>query len=175
MNRLVILLASICLANAAVAQHGGSMKFESSAFSNGEPIPQKFTCQGANVSPALSWSGAPVNTKSFLLIVNDPDAPVGDWTHWIFSNIPPAVHALPENVEKTEVVLGGYQVMNDFKETGYGGPCPPPGKPHRYFFRLYALDTSLTLKPGSTRQSVERTIKGHVLAQAELMGTYQRK
>jgi Raf kinase inhibitor-like YbhB/YbcL family protein len=150
------------------------MHFHSPAFANGEPIPQKYTCQGADVSPALAWSDAPSNTKSLMLIVDDPDAPSGTWTHWIFSNIPPTTHGLPEGVEKTEIVLGGYQGINDFKVAGYGGPCPPPGKAHRYFFRLYALDTKLVLKPGATEQSVEAVMKGHVLAQAELMGTYQR-
>ncbi len=151
------------------------MKIESPAFATGQPIPQKFTCQGADVSPALSWSGPPANTKTFLLIVNDPDAPVGDWTHWIFANIPPKVHQLPENIGDDDTPLGGYQLYNDFKRTGYGGPCPPPGKQHRYFFRLYALDSTLVLQPGSTKQSVELMIKGHILAMAELMGTYQRK
>ena len=151
------------------------MKIESPAFSNGQPIPQKFTCQGADVSPALSWSGAPDNTKSFALIVDDPDAPVGTWVHWVLYDLPADTRSLPENVAKSEHAQNGVQGINDFKKIGYGGPCPPPGKAHRYFFKLYALDTPLKLKPGATKQDLEKAIKGHILAQAELMGTYQRR
>lgn len=151
------------------------MKIESSAFINGQPIPQKFTCQGDDVSPALSWSGAPATTKSLALIVDDPDAPVGTWVHWVFFNLPAHAHSLPENVAKSQQDQGGIQGTNDFKKMGYGGPCPPPGKPHRYFFKLYALDTTLSLNAGATKQDVEKAMQGHVLAHAELMGTYQRK
>lgn len=151
------------------------MKIESSAFTEGQPIPQKYTCQGADVSPALTWSGVPPSSKSFALITDDPDAPVSTWVHWIFYNLPAQTHALPDAVPKTEQALGGLQGKNDFKKIGYNGPCPPPGNPHRYFFKLYALDNSLNLKAGATKQDVEQAIKGHVLANAELMGSYQRK
>ena len=151
------------------------MKIESTAFTDGQPVPQKYTCQGADVSPALTWSGAPPNAKSFALITDDPDAPVGTWVHWVFYNLPAQAHALPEGVAKTESAENGLQGKNDFKKIGYNGPCPPPGKPHRYYFRLYALDTALDLKAGATKAEVERAMLGHVLAHAELMGTYQRK
>jgi Raf kinase inhibitor-like YbhB/YbcL family protein len=175
MKRLVILLTSLVLATTALAQHGGNMKIESSAFANGQPIPQKFTCQGADISPALTWSGAPDNTKSFALIVDDPDAPVGTWVHWVFFNLPTGTQSLPENVSTSEHTQNGVQGINDFKKIGYGGPCPPPGKPHRYFFKLYALDTTVALIPGATKQDVEKAMQGHVLAHTELMGTYQRR
>ncbi len=151
------------------------MKIESSSFHHGEPIPQKFTCQGADTSPALSWGDAPANTRSFALITDDPDAPVGTWVHWVFYNLPAETHALPEGTPKDQHALGGVQGMNDFKRVGYGGPCPPPGKPHRYFFKLYALDKTLELGATATKQNVERAMQGHILAHAELVGTYQRK
>jgi Raf kinase inhibitor-like YbhB/YbcL family protein len=180
MKRFIILLAclSIVLISAvqiSSAQQGKNMKIESSAFSDGQPIPQKYTCQGADVSPALTWSTAPQNSKSFTLITDDPDAPTGTWVHWVFYNLPSQTHALPESVPKTEQALGGVQGKNDFQKIGYNGPCPPPGRPHRYYFKLYALDTSLNLKPGATKPEVERAMLGHVLAHAEVMGTYQRK
>ena len=152
-----------------------AMKIESSAFSAGQSIPRQYTCQGADRSPALSWSGAPQGTKSFALITEDPDAPSGTWIHWVIFNLPAATTSLPEGVPTTDSAAGGTQGRNDFGKIGYGGPCPPPGKPHRYFFKLYALDTKLELKSGATKPDVEQAIHGHVLAQAELMGTYQRQ
>jgi Raf kinase inhibitor-like YbhB/YbcL family protein len=175
MKGLIVLLAGLSLTLVSAAQQGGTMKVESSAFTDGQPIPQKYTCQGTDVSPGLTWSGAPQNTKAFALIVDDPDAPVGTWVHWVFYNLPTQTHALPEGVPKTEQALGGVQGMNDFKKIGFGGPCPPPGKPHRYYFKLYALDASLNLKAGASKPEVERAMLGHILAHAELMGTYQRK
>lgn len=151
------------------------MKIQSSAFSEGQPIPQKYTCQGEDVSPALSWSDAPPDTKAFAIIADDPDAPAGTWVHWVFFNLPAQTHQLPEGVPKTEQASGGTQGKNDFKKIGYNGPCPPPGKSHRYFFKLYALGGPLSLKSGSTKQDVEKAIRGHVLSHAETMGTYQRK
>ena len=151
------------------------MKLESSAFSSAQPVPQKHTCDGPDVSPALSWSDVPQGTKSFALIADDPDAPVGTWVHWVIFNLPAQTHALPEGVPKTDSAAGGIQGRNDFGKVGYGGPCPPPGKPHRYFFKLYALDTPLDLRASAKKQDVERAMQGHVLAQAELMGTYQRR
>lgn len=151
------------------------MKIESSAFANGQGIPQKYTCQGTDVSPALKWSEAPQNVKTFALIADDPDAPIGTWVHWVVYDLPANAHDLPEGVAKTDHANGGTQGINDFKKIGYGGPCPPPGKTHRYFFKLYALDTALGLRPGATKQQVEQAMKGHILAQAEVMGTYQRR
>ena len=147
----------------------------SPSFRNGAEIPKKFTCDGADVSPLLSWSGAPSATKSFALIADDPDAPVGTWTHWVIFDLPASTSGLPENVAKTaDPPTGGRQGQNDFHKLGYGGPCPPPGKPHRYFFKLYALDLQLGLKAGASKHEVERAMDGHVLAKAEWMGTYHR-
>ncbi len=141
----------------------------SSAFAYGEPIPVRYTCDGANVSPPLSWSGAPSHTRAFVLIVDDPDAPMGTWLHWLIYDIPATTHELAEGASDVGVVG-----LNSWQQPGYGGPCPPPGKPHRYFFRLYALDSPLNLPPGASRQEVERAMQGHVLAQGEWMGTYRR-
>ena len=147
----------------------------SSAFNNGGDIPRKHTCEGQDVSPALSWSDPPQGTQSYALIADDPDAPAGTWVHWVVHDLPPATHQLPEGVAKTEEIAGGgRQGVNDFRRTGYGGPCPPPGSPHRYFFKLYALNSMLNLKPKAGKRDVEQAMQGHILAQAELMGKYKR-
>ncbi|MBZ5570598.1 MAG: YbhB/YbcL family Raf kinase inhibitor-like protein [Acidobacteriia bacterium] len=147
----------------------------SASFPNGGPIPRKFTCDGADVSPEMSWTGSPVGTKSFVLLADDPDAPVGTWTHWVLFDLPAQTNSLAEGIPKVdEVPSGGRQGRNDFHKIGYGGPCPPPGTPHRYFFKLYALDKMLNLKPGGSKQEVEQAMQNHVLGKAELMGTYQR-
>jgi len=152
-----------------------TFSISSSSFSQGGEIPRKFTCDGADVSPELSWTGAPAGTQSFALIADDPDAPVGTWTHWVLYDLPSQTAALPEGVSKVdEVPSGGRQGRNDFRKIGYGGPCPPPGRPHRYFFKLYALDRMLNLKPGSSKQEVEQAMQNHILGKAELMGKYQR-
>ncbi len=150
----------------------------STAFKEGASIPVKHTCDGADVSPPLAWSGAPAGTGAFALIADDPDAPAGTWVHWVLYDLPGTASQLPENVAKTELPpeLGGAtQGKNDFRRTGYGGPCPPPGPAHRYFFKLYALDTPLRLKPGAAKQDLEAAMKGHILATAQLMGTYARQ
>lgn len=147
----------------------------SAAFKPGAEIPRQYTCEGANQSPALAWSGAPAGTKSFALIADDPDAPVGTWVHWVVYDVPGDATGLPQGVPADDTLRGGgTQGTNDFRRTGYGGPCPPPGKPHRYFFKLYALDRPTELKPRASKAEVLRVIEGHVLAQAELMGTYKR-
>jgi Raf kinase inhibitor-like YbhB/YbcL family protein len=147
----------------------------SPSFSNGEKIPTKFTCDGTDASPTLTWTAPPPGTQGFTVIVDDPDAPVGTWTHWVLFDLPAHTTALPEGVTKAdEVPSGGRQGRNDFRKIGYGGPCPPPGKPHRYFFKLYALDKMLNLKAGASKRDVEQAMQGHILAKAELMGTYQR-
>lgn len=147
----------------------------SSAFANGERIPKKYTCEDVDVSPPLSWEGVPSETKSLVLIMDDPDAPMGTWVHWVVYDMPASLTGLPENVEKSPTVNGvGTQGKNDFRRAGYGGPCPPPGKPHRYFFKLYALDTLLNIAPGATKAEVEKAMRGHILAQGQLMGTYSR-
>jgi len=154
----------------------GSNNFvlESNAFAYGDSIDPDYTCDGSDVSPQLQWSGAPERTKSFVLISDDPDAPVGTWVHWVYYDIPATVTELREAFppdEKPET--GGAQGITDFRRIGYGGPCPPGGT-HRYFFKLYALDTVLGLASGATKRQVLQAAEGHILAQAELMGTYAR-
>jgi Raf kinase inhibitor-like YbhB/YbcL family protein len=158
-------------------QGGRAMAFtlQSTAFSNGGEISSRHTCDGANLSPALNWDGVPAGTQSLALIADDPDAPAGTWTHWILWNIPAQATALPEGLPQAELLdNGARQGRNDFKRIGYGGPCPPPGKPHRYFFKLYALDARLDVKPGAGRSELEAAMKQHVLSRAEWMGTYRR-
>jgi len=147
----------------------------SSNFSSGGEIPKKFSCDDSDVSPELSWTGAPAGVRSFAVIADDPDAPAGTWTHWVLFDLPPQTTELPEGVPKVdEVPTGGRQGRNDFGKIGYNGPCPPPGKPHRYFFKLYALDQMLNLKPGASKREVEQAMQGHVLGKAELTGKYRR-
>jgi Raf kinase inhibitor-like YbhB/YbcL family protein len=149
------------------------MNMTSSAFSAGEMIPSKYTCDGDDISPPLAWSNAPENTISFVLINDDPDAPIGTWDHWILFNIDGKTNELAENVDVSklsEVRLGS----NSWRRNNYGGPCPPSGT-HRYFFKLYALDTKLDLPEGTGKQEIEKTMSGHILAEAELMGKYKRK
>jgi Raf kinase inhibitor-like YbhB/YbcL family protein len=144
------------------------MKIESSAFKAGEFIPKKYTCQGENISPPLAFSDVPKGTKSFALIVDDPDAPMGTFVHWLAWNIPGETKELTEDVTLAE------QGNNNYKVASYRGPCPPPGSPHRYFFKLYALDSTLTLPLGASKEQIEEAIEGHVLSKAELIGLFQR-
>ena len=151
------------------------MKITSSSFKEGEIIPSKFTCDGEDISPQLSWKDPPENTKCFALISDDPDAPSGDWVHWVIYNIPSSVSELTENIPKNKKLDNGTeQGLNDFRKTGYDGPCPPGGI-HRYYFKLYALDTMLDLGPGATKAQVLQAMKGHILAEAQLMGKYRRQ
>jgi Raf kinase inhibitor-like YbhB/YbcL family protein len=144
-------------------------------FANGANIPRTFTCEGEDRSPALEWADAPPGTKTFALIADDPDAPVGTWVHWVIYNIPGSAHTLTGGVEKKEQLAdGSRQGRNDFRKTGYNGPCPPPGKAHRYFFKLYALSAELALGAGAGKSEVERAMGTHILARAEWMGRYQR-
>ena len=153
-----------------------NLQLTSPAFVEGKDIPGQYTCQGRDVSPPLKWSGVPTGAKSLVLIADDPDAPIGTWVHWVLFDLPPTTTELSEDVPKTQHLPGGAkQGLNDFRRLGYGGPCPPPGKPHRYFFKLYALDPLLDLKPTATKKDVEAAMKGHVLAEGQLIGTYQRK
>ncbi len=154
---------------------GASMELKSQAFQPGELIPAKYTCDGQDISPPLNWSDPPTGTKSFALIADDPDAPAGTWVHWVIWNIPASTRSLAENVPKTESLpSGARQGTTDFRRVGYGGPCPPSGT-HRYFFKLYALDTTLTLPASTTKRDLEKAMQGHILAQAELMGKYRRR
>ena len=148
---------------------------KSPSFQEGGEIPVTFTCDGKDVSPELSWAGAPKGTKSFALICDDPDAPVGTWVHWVIFNIPVTANGLPKGVPTTrELADGARQGINDFHRIGYGGPCPPKGPAHRYFFKLYALDTVLDISPGVTKEGLLKAMKGHVLGETKLMGTYRR-
>ena len=151
-----------------------TFQLNSPAFSSGSMIPAKYTCDGAEVSPALSWNDPPASTKTFALIVDDPDAPGGIWVHWVIYDIPANVRGLPEGVPKSiELQNGARQGWNDFRKIGYGGPCPPRGSNHRYSFRLYALDRYAQLPASGSKSDLEREMKGHILAQAELVGRYQ--
>lgn len=153
-----------------------SFALKSTAFSHGGEIPRKYTCTGENVSPALSWSEIPPQARSLTLIVDDPDAPAGTWTHWILWNIPLQATSLPEGVPPSQETLlnGARQGRNDFGRIGYGGPCPPPGRPHHYYFRLYALGAILEVKSGAARGELENAMRAHVLGQAEWMGLFKR-
>jgi len=151
------------------------MEIKSSVFDEGGMIPKRYTCDDADISPHLSWTGAPEGTKSFALISDDPDAPVGTWVHWVIFNIPANVGELPEMVPPSETLPDGTkQGINDFRKIGYGGPCPPGGT-HRYYFKLYALDTELDLEPGATKADVTGAMQGHILAECRLMGRYSRQ
>lgn len=150
------------------------MQLQSTVFANNGVIPAKYTCDGDNISPPLSWDTAPTGTNSFALIVEDPDAPRGTFTHWVVYDLPADQNQLLEGIATEATLLkGGKQGQNDFGQLGFGGPCPPKGT-HRYFFKLYALDRSLDLAPGASKAEVLNRMKGHVLGTAELMGHYMR-
>lgn len=151
------------------------MMLRSPAFENGQPIPKKYTGDDQDLSPELIWGSTPQGTRSFALICQDPDAPVGTFIHWVIYNIPDTIQRLPEGFPRDEKLPDGIcQGRNDFGAIGYRGPLPPPGKPHRYFFILYALDTILSTPPGATASDIQKVITGHTLATAELIGTYRR-
>jgi len=151
------------------------MEINSPAFAHGAPIPREHTCDGKDVSPPLSFAAPPPGTLSLALIADDPDAPMGTWVHWVAWNIPAGSRSLPANLPGKDTLPDGTrQGINDFRRPGYGGPCPPSGT-HRYYFRLYALDTSLDLPATTTRGDLDKAMRGHVLAQAELLGTYGRR
>lgn len=146
----------------------------SSAFEEGGAIPARYTCDGLDISPPLSWSPVPNGTRSLALIAEDPDAPRGAFAHWVIYNLPPDTRRLPEDVPNRQTLPGGaLQGMNGSGSIGYTGPCPPGGT-HRYFFEVYALDTELDLGAGATKEDVVRAMEGHVLAEGRLLGTYQR-
>lgn len=156
-----------------------NMSLSSSAFSNNGQIPDTYTCAGGDRSPPLTWSGMPPATRSLALIVDDPDAPdpkapQRTWVHWVLYNIPPAANNLPEAVASSDLPAGTREGLNDWKRTGYGGPCPPIGR-HRYFHKIYALDIVLPDLGAVTKATLEQAMQGHILGQAQLVGTYQRK
>jgi Raf kinase inhibitor-like YbhB/YbcL family protein len=151
-----------------------AFRLSSPAFRDGDPIPKLHTCDGGDLSPALEWSGEPSDAQSFALIMDDPDAPAGVWNHWLLWDIPASVHTLAQGFKPGQTGVSG---TNDFGRLGYGGPCPPRGHgPHRYFFRLYAVNTpSLGLKAGARRKDLDRALSGRVLAETQYMGRYERR
>lgn len=175
----IIALACVALfsglSHDVFAEGGKQMRITSSAFTEGNMIPAKYTCDGQNISPPLAWQDVPGGTKTFALISDDPDASAGTWVHWVAFNIPSNVTKLAENMlPEKEFTNGMRQGSNDWPKIGYGGPCPPGGT-HRYYFKLYALDTTLDMRPGATKAQVLSAMKGHVLAEAQLMGKYSRQ
>ncbi len=151
------------------------LSVSSPTFQEGDRIPSKYTCQGQDISPALAWSEPPAGTQSFALVMDDPDAPGGVFTHWVIFNISSDSRELSEAVlAQAELPTGALQGKSDFGRIGYGGPCPPPGRPHRYRFTLYALGQALGLKAGASKKQVLDAMQGHILAQGQLTGTYQR-
>jgi Raf kinase inhibitor-like YbhB/YbcL family protein len=153
-----------------------TLTLTSDVFTEGDSIPVEYTCEGDNVSPPLRWAGFPSRARSFALICDDLDALAGVWVHWVMFDIPAGVTELDEmQPDLRELPNGAKNGRNSFKNLGYGGPCPPPGKAHRYFFKLYALDKSLNLQPGVTKDELLSAMQDHVLAEGQLMGTYQRR
>ncbi len=151
------------------------LQLQTTSFQSGASIPATFTCDGANTSPALAWSGAPASTKSFALILDDPDAPSGTFVHWVLYNLSATARSLPAAVPKqNQLADGALQGRNDFGEIGYGGPCPPGHKPHHYRFVLYALEVLLNLPSGATKQQVEDALKDHIVARGKIVGIYSR-
>jgi Raf kinase inhibitor-like YbhB/YbcL family protein len=151
-----------------------TMTITSSAFIEGGMIPREYTCDGSDISPPLAWAGVPEGAKSLALICDDPDAPVGTWVHWVLYNIPPSENELPRNMPPERTLKNGARHgVNDFRKYGYGGPCPPGGT-HRYYFKIYALDTEPARQPGLTKAELIKAMKGHILAEGQLMGTYRR-
>jgi Raf kinase inhibitor-like YbhB/YbcL family protein len=172
----VSLLCTALVAGAANAE--GKMNLTSSAFSDNQAIPKLHTCEGKDVSPPLSWSGVPANAKSLALIVDDPDAPDPaapkmTWVHWVMYDIPVSASGLPEGASTAALPKGTLEGNNDWHRTGYRGPCPPVGR-HRYFFKLYALDTVLPDLNHPDKKALEKAMKGHIVADAQLVGTYQK-
>lgn len=171
---LAFLISVACRGSATVGDDKPKLELTSSSFAAGQ-IPTKFTCDGSDSSPALAWGAPPAMTQSFALIVIDPDAPGGEFVHWVAYNLPAEKRDLAEGLPKQEQLPDGTrQGVNDFGKTGYGGPCPPGKSTHRYVFELYALDMKLNLPGGTTREQVEKALKGHILARSELTGRYQR-
>lgn len=179
-TRQLLATAFVLFGASLSAVHGATpMQLTSTAFAHQSPIPALYTCEGRDLSPPLAWSGAPEGTRSFALIVDDPDAPDPaapkmTWVHWVLFNIPADVHALPEALTAAGLPSGTVEGLNDWKQPGYRGPCPPIGR-HRYVHKLYALDALLPPTPHSTKAALEQAMAGHVLARTELIGTYQKQ
>lgn len=173
---VVFLLAAFIIAAAAEGGKPKMLRLTSSAFVAGEKIPTRYTCDGEDISPPLKWDKAPPGTASLALICDDPDAPAGTWLHWVIYNIQPDKQSLPERISQAPALIANeFQTRNDFGNYGYNGPCPPGGKAHRYFFKLYALDFMPKPTQDMTKAELEKIMEGHILAEGSLMGTYQRK
>ncbi len=176
-KKIITLFSVLCIFLLCYSSKAGEkslLEIKSPAFENNKLIPKQYTCNGINISPPLFWSKIPVTTKSLALISDDPDAPMGTWVHWIIYNMPPISKGLQEGVLPLQNFSHDTkQGLNDFNKIGYGGPCPPSGT-HRYFFKLYALDTKLNLEAGATKKQLENAMKDHILAQAELIGKYKK-
>jgi hypothetical protein len=158
----------------AQAQDSASLQVESASFTGGGDVPRRFTCDGAGISPGLDWSAPPAGTRSQAIVMHDPDAAF-DFTHWIAFNLPPGTRSLAEGASaEGSMPQGASEGANDFGHVGYGGPCPPGGRSHHYLFHLYALDVRLDLPPGASRKQLESAIRGHILAEGQLVGTYRR-
>ena len=174
---LIMVVVALVAPAEVLGQKAASSKIElkTTSFTPGGFIPKRFTCEAADVSPTLTWTDPPLGTQSFAIIEDDPDAPSGTFVHWVVYDLPDAYRKLPEALSgNNQMPGGGRQGTNDFSRTGYNGPCPPPGRPHRYFIRLYAVDAILNLRPAATRKEVDAAMQGHILAQAELIGRFQR-
>jgi len=174
---IVLLLPSTKNLYSIEKKKGGALMditVTSTVFSEGGKIPSRYSCDGQDISPPISWTQGPAGTKSYAMISDDPDAPMGTWVHWVIYNIPASVTSLPENVPGQPKLAGDtLQGTNDFKRHGYGGPCPPGGT-HRYYFKVYALDTKLDAVPGLTKKKLLKAMEGHIIARGELIGTYSR-
>jgi Raf kinase inhibitor-like YbhB/YbcL family protein len=172
---LTLVIFMVAVSARVRGQQASKLELKTTSFDPGGFIPKRFTCEAADVSPALSWSDPPAGTQSFAIIEDDPDAPSGTFVHWLVYDLPAGSRRLPEALPGSDQMAGGgRQGTNDFSRTGYSGPCPPPGKPHRYFIRLYALDGKLNLRPAATRRELDNAMQGHILARAELMGRFKR-
>ncbi len=170
---LIILLSAGCITKED--NNMENISISSDGFKEGDMIPDKFTCEGKDISPSVSWKGIPAGTKSIALIMDDPDAPGGTFVHWVLYNMPAKTLKLPEGMPHNQTLEdGSMQDMTGFGRPGYGGPCPPPGKPHRYYFKVYALDIKINLPPGASKNQLESSMNGHILASGELIGKYLR-
>ncbi|MCD6129347.1 MAG: YbhB/YbcL family Raf kinase inhibitor-like protein [Deltaproteobacteria bacterium] len=174
MKRLLFLGLIVLILFCGVKVMAGEIKLNSSAFKKGEMIPKKYTCDGKDISPPLSWEDIPEEANTLAIVCDDPDAPMGIWVHWVIFNIPPTERGLPENIPPEKILKNGaIQGKTDFGRIGYGGPCPPGGI-HRYFFKIYALDKKIPLKPGATKKELLKAMEEHILAEGKLIGKYGR-
>jgi len=180
---MLVLLACLCFIKGTtdrvyIKTRGGvkmAIIISSTAFTDGGMIPRDYTCDGKDISPPLAWTGVPEGTKSLAIICDDPDAPMGTWVHWVLFNIPATVNGLSQSIPPDKVLENGARHgINDFRKFGYGGPCPPSGT-HRYYFKIYALDTELVQEPGLTKAKLLRAMDGHIMVEGQLMGRYKRQ